>query len=528
MIEEFHKQPTLPGFFLKETGAPLPEIPAVIGPYKIESLLEKGGMSILYLASHPETHEPITIKVLSPKYISHPEMLQRFKTEAEIISMTNHPNIVQMYGFGEWEGGLYIAMEFVQGISLRQYILQTPVSLVRALDIVIDIAYALCHLHSHGVIHRDLKPENILINEAGEVKVIDFGIAQLLTGVETQLQGKSPHLIGTPIYMSPEQRENPETVSYPSDIYSLGIVAYELILGRLSHGQIHIALMPSGIQKILHKALQPNPENRFQDVVDVIAAISAYKTSNLIQREKKVGDSISELAESMRRAQTALVQTTPPSWPDFEIGLALHQGLNLSGIYYDFLTPSEGEYAIIMGEAVTLGAEGLISTAILRGLVQSLSRIFREPEELMAHLNEAIFNDSKNQSFRLNYLLLCPKKNTFTYISCNYGDLWKMKPGEAPTVITNNNSLLGASSDTKFTAVHGSLELNETLILNTFATAPADSGGFSETIFEQTLVENVDRTPQKLVESILRKARVNAGKAFLERSLSVISILRKS
>src|SRR5271166_1002901 len=103
--------------------------PQNIGPYKIESLLEKGSMSLLYLGNHPTTGDPVTIKVLSPRFTSHPEAVKRFLNEAEMIAMADHPNIVKLYGYGEWSDGLYIAMEFIQGISLRQYLLQTPLSL---------------------------------------------------------------------------------------------------------------------------------------------------------------------------------------------------------------------------------------------------------------------------------------------------------------------------------------------------------------------------------------------------------------
>ena len=173
-------------------------------------------------------------------------------------------------------GDLYIAMEFIQGISLRQYILQTPVSLKKALEIILDIAYALCHLHAHGVIHRDLKPENIIISDSGIVKVIDFGIAQILSEKKDDIGDFKQRTIGTPIYMSPEQKEYPEGVSYPTDIYSLGIIAYELILGKLSHGLIHLSLMPKGLQKIFNKMLQSKPEERYHDIVDLISDLSAY------------------------------------------------------------------------------------------------------------------------------------------------------------------------------------------------------------------------------------------------------------
>ncbi|MDE3048213.1 MAG: serine/threonine protein kinase, partial [Verrucomicrobiota bacterium] len=182
-------------------------LPQQIGPYKVESLLSKGGMSVLYLGIHPTTSKPIVIKVLSPKYCKNKEMASRFLKEAAIIGMAHHPNIVRLYGQGAWEKGLYIAMEFVQGISLRQFIQQKSLTHQRALEIILQVAYALCHLHTHGVIHRDLKPENILITESGEIKVIDFGIAHLQGEAGTERITQKRKVMGTPVYMSPEQKE---------------------------------------------------------------------------------------------------------------------------------------------------------------------------------------------------------------------------------------------------------------------------------------------------------------------------------
>lgn len=520
MIEkDFYKQPTQPGVISHDIVPPTIEIPKKIGPYEIETLLERGGMSVLYLGTHPETKEPTTIKVLSTKYLSHPDVVKSFLNEAEIIAMTNHPNIVQLYGQGEWEGGLYIAMEFIQGISLRQHILQNPISLTRALEIIIDIAYALCHLHSHGVIHRDLKPENILITESSEIKVIDFGIAQLLT--ETDHTKKHRQLIGTPIYMSPEQRDNPSSVSFPADIYSLGIIAYEVILGKLSHGQLHLSLMPRGMQKILQKMLQPRPEDRYQDVVDVIADISAYKNSIVLSKERHAGDPVSEMAENMKRVQMTLLASTPPQWPHVEIGLAGHQGISLSGIYYDFLDISEGAYGIIMGQASSHGAEGVIYTGVLRGLVRALSRLTTKPTEMVTILNDILFRDSMNQNFALSYLVIDPAANQLRYISCGYGNLWQFKRGdESLKKITTNNPALGTSQEAEFHEVTEPWNIGDTLIFNTFE-------GLPEGLLERAILESKDKPPQKQVEAILRKLRASSAKLFQERSISLVSILRK-
>ena len=280
MVERsFYKQPTIPDLISTELESPLPSF---IGPYKIETLLSRGGMSFLYLGIHPETKAPLVVKVLSPSYVTHPEAVEHFLKEAKIIELTNHPNIVKLFGHGEWEKGLYIAMEFIQGISLRQFIMQHSLSRRRALEIILQVAYATLHLHSHGVIHRDIKPENILIGEEGEIKVIDFGIAQLHEEDQTPLQS-SPTL-GTPNYMSPEQKENPSQVTFASDIYSIGIILYELVVGKLSYGHINLSSLPKGLEKIAQKALAVSVKERYQKISEFIHDISQYLTTGELEK----------------------------------------------------------------------------------------------------------------------------------------------------------------------------------------------------------------------------------------------------
>lgn len=509
----------------------IPEIPKSIGPYKVEGLLQRGGMSILYLATHPATKEPTTIKVLSSRFLTYPDAIKRFINEAEIIAITDHPNIVKLYGQGEWEGGLYIAMEFIQGISLRQAILQSPISLRRALEIIIDIGYALCHLHTHGVIHRDLKPENILITETGQVKVIDFGIAQLLSEKNIEIPGNRK-LIGTPVYMSPEQRENPESVSYPSDIYSLGIIAYELILGKFSHGHIHLSLMPKGIQKILTKTLQPKLEDRYQDIVDFISDISDYLHSSTMQKEKKVGDQISELSEDLRVAQLKLTPTMHPEWNDLEFGLASLKMMSVYGIYCDsFILPNKG-YGIIIAESTLKGAEGIIYTAVLRGMIHALDHLISHPSLLISRLNTLITNDKNSQPLTLSYLTLFPAENKLKYISCGYSNLWRIPAStNIPLHIEKNNAILGSDTESEFTEITLPWEVNDTLILNSFAAKIDEKGVESEvsqSILKKTIQENIHSSPQKIVDAILRKITYVSVKPLRERTVILIGIRRKT
>ncbi len=526
--DDFHKQHTLPGIHADDVARVPFEIPKIIGSYKIESLLETGGMSYVYLGTHPETQNPVTIKVLLPKYLSHPEVVQRFLNEAEIIALADHPNIVKLYGHGEWEGGLYIAMEFIQGASLRQYIQHHPISLKRALEMILETAYAICHLHTHGIIHRDLKLENILITESRSIKVIHFGIAQLLTQKDDETSPPRQRLIGTPIYMSPEQRENPESVSYPSDIYSLGIIAYELVLGKLSHGKIHLSLMPKGLQPILAKALQPRPEDRYQDVVDFITDVSAYLNSATLNKEKKEGDRLSELSENLQQAQVVLIPHTAPKWAPVEQGFIYHKGLSIGGLYYDFFSLPQEMEGIVMLEPAAKEAEAIVYMAVLRGMIRSLIRLSYRPAELAYILNELVSQDSMNQIFSFCYLLLSPQDHTFHYISCgNYGHLWHFPAGvDTPRLISAANVVLGIDKNTEFQEVSQTWNVGDTLILSSFSSLEGDTKGFTEEMLKLVLVDDLSLPPQKQVEAVLRKAKMSAPKLLDDHSQAIISVHR--
>ncbi len=335
-----------------------------IGKYTVEGLIVRGSLSLLYLASDPETKVPLIIKVLLPKYLSDKDVVDRFLNEARIISLANHPNIVQLTDSGTWEGGLFIAMEFVKGTSLKKIFQHQPYTLKRAMDVLLQIAYALSHLHTHGIVHGDLKPENILINEHGEVKVIDFGIARLLTEEKTE---KPQRFLGTPIYMSPELGINPESISFQSDIFALGIIAYELAVGKISHGRIILSLAPKGLQKLLQKALQPRPEDRYMDMCDFITDLSAYIKSHEIERDKQGSDKFLEIFEKLEEIQNSLITKDIPAWAE----LATLQGMGLPGLYIDFFERDDKKL-IIVAESKRNEIQGVVSASIFKASFRTL------------------------------------------------------------------------------------------------------------------------------------------------------------
>ncbi len=501
----FYKQNTLPTLTdQEEDDAPLPE---KIGPYKIDALLSKGGMSLLYLGFDPKTREARAIKVLSPSYVNHPEMVDHFLSEAKIISLASHPNIVKVYDHGKWEGGLYIAMEFIRGVSLSQFIAQQSFSLKRSLSIVLQIAYALCHLHTHGVIHRDLKPENILIAEDGETKVIDFGIAQLHE--ESGASQTAGALQGTPSYMSPEQRTPPHLVSFTSDIYALGVIAYELIVGKLSYGIINLSLLPQSLQKIIGKAIAFSTEERYLDIVDFITDITHYMSSSDLQKERASHDRGMETLEILQQADLSLSPSQTPSWSDFDMGLARHRLGEQFGLYIDFFKLANNTYAILLAKALEAGPRASVSLGILKGMIQVLMRPKLQktepfsPAQLASDLSSLLYTENLKKPFAFAALKLVPLNDSITFLSCGLGPLLHLPQGsQSVRPLHSSNPLLGDEPISTFVETSDNWREGDWLVLHGFS---AEEMQALETPLSQSLVENALLSPLPVAHALLKR-----------------------
>lgn len=203
--------------------------PAQLGPYKIERLLGQGGMGAVYLGRHNETGTQAGVKTLSAGLSQDADFRDRFTDEIESLKKLRHPNIVQLFGWGEQDGQLFYAMEFVDGSTLQNRLeggKKLPWQEVIA--IAIDICKALKHAHDTGIVHRDLKPANLLVDGAGGIKLTDFGIAKLFGQTQITVEGG---VVGTADYMAPEQALG-QTVTNRCDLYSLGTVMFTLLVGR--------------------------------------------------------------------------------------------------------------------------------------------------------------------------------------------------------------------------------------------------------------------------------------------------------
>ncbi|MGA9978917.1 MAG: protein kinase [Candidatus Sulfotelmatobacter sp.] len=292
-----------------------------LGDYEVKSLLGSGGMGEVYRARDSRLGRDVAIKVLPSFLSADPERLRRFEQEARAAAALNHPNILAVFQMGTYEGAPYLVSELLEGETLREQIRRSRMAVRKAIDYGVQIARGLAAAHEKGIVHRDLKPENLFVTKDGRVKILDFGLAKL-----TQPQSSSEHdaptltegteagvVMGTMGYMSPEQVRG-QSADHRADIFAFGAILYEMLAGKRafqkptspetmtailnedppSISQV-TANLPPALQRVVHRCLEKNPEQRFQSASDLAFALDAlsdssgYSTSDVARAKPRGG-----------------------------------------------------------------------------------------------------------------------------------------------------------------------------------------------------------------------------------------------
>jgi serine/threonine-protein kinase len=280
----------------------MPDVAAgtlIDGRYRVVSRLGSGGMADVFLVEDQQLGRKVALKLLHRRFAEDPGFVERFRREAQAAAGLQHPNVVGVYDRGDYDGTYYIAMEYLSGRSLKQVIRnEAPLEPIRAIDITLQILKAARFAHRHGVIHRDLKPHNAIVDESDHVKVTDFGIAR--AGASDMTETGS--IMGTAQYLSPEQAQG-HAVSEASDLYSVGVILYELLTGRVpfdAESAVTIALkhvseapppparvnpaVPPALEEVVLWALNKNPADRPKNADELITALEAAKAAILAGR----------------------------------------------------------------------------------------------------------------------------------------------------------------------------------------------------------------------------------------------------
>jgi len=247
---------------------------------ELGELIGRGGMGFVFRARQRRLGREVAVKVLDPELSKNALFAERFAREAQALALLAHPHIVAVHDYGRAGELYYLVLEYVDGVNLRQVLKARTLSPEQALSIVPQICDALEFAHAHGVVHRDVKPENILLDRAGRVKIADFGLAKLL-GVEVPLGSltSTGQVLGTLRYMAPEQLEHPLQVDHRADIYSLGVVFYEMLTGEIPMGRFappsKKVRIDVQLDEVVLRTLEREPEQRYQHAVEVKSDVEA-------------------------------------------------------------------------------------------------------------------------------------------------------------------------------------------------------------------------------------------------------------
>ena len=248
-----------------------------IGDYTLVSKIGQGGIAEIYKARQDSLNREVAIKILSAEMTNDKEIVRRFERESIVVARLNHPNIVHVIDKGVTSGRYYFVMEYISGTSMREVIDSEKVALKTKLEAMVQVCKALDYAHRNGVIHRDIKPANILIDRQGNALVADFGIAQMIGTPDSEMTATDV-IMGTLAYMSPEQKISSTNVDQTTDIYAMGIILYEILLGKkpMGHFKLPSEIDPTidkRFDSILQRCLAPEAKDRFQAAVELKDAI---------------------------------------------------------------------------------------------------------------------------------------------------------------------------------------------------------------------------------------------------------------
>ena len=435
------------------------------GRYSIEGLVGVGGMANVYRGTDLKTGNAIAIKVLKEEFLDNEELVRRFKNESKAISILDHPNIVKVYDVSVTDKLQYIVMEYVDGITLKEYLRQRGGALTwkEAVYFASQVLSALQHAHAKGIIHRDVKPQNIMLLADGSIKMMDFGIARFS---RAQSQTVSDKAIGSVHYISPEQAKG-ERTDARTDIYSVGVMLYEMLSGKLpfdGDGAVSIAIMqisdkarplaevapdvPEGIRQITEKAMEKDPAKRFQSAAEMLDAIETFKKNPSIHFEYEYRN----MQDNPEKQISRVVNSAKPG-SNVRTGSARRAGAAASGTKKKKKNRKEPKpfamFPIFAGMAVAF----VIGAAILVYLIftNSNNLLFSNREDVTL-IN--FVGMTKDEYLASDYNKLLKAEFDETYDSSSAaGTIIRQTPGAGRTVKEKQKVTLTVSLGTEYVTV---------------------------------------------------------------------------
>lgn len=357
-----------------------------VGPYQIVGQLGQGGMATVYKAYHPELDRHVAIKVMHETFLEDQNFQERFRREARIVAALEHPHIVPIYGYDQYKRQPYLVMKFIEGRTLKEVLIKAPPTLEEVLHIITAVGSALTYAHEKGVLHRDIKPSNIVIDTDNIPYLADFGLARVLQAGESTMS--QDMVLGTPHYISPEQAQGKKDIDGRTDIYSLGVVLYELVVGRVPfsadtpfaviHDHIYTPLplptavnpeIPVAVEAVLFKALAKRPADRHATANALVEDFrDAIEESNLHELSS---DRATVAAVSIARLREQHQAEATPAYAPIRAAYITPAGVSSSSIHQ----PERYGRRWMIGGLVSFLIICMMSSVIALGAAENIQQI---------------------------------------------------------------------------------------------------------------------------------------------------------
>ncbi|MEE3428721.1 MAG: Stk1 family PASTA domain-containing Ser/Thr kinase [Ruminococcus sp.] len=392
------------------------------GRYEIHELIGVGGMAYVYRCTDTIDDREVAVKILKDEFLNNDEFIRRFKNESKAIAMLSHPNIVKVYDVSFGDMIQYIVMEYIDGITLKEYIGQQGILDWReALHLTTQILRALQHAHNKGVVHRDIKPHNIMLLQDGTIKVTDFGIARL---TDNQTKTMTEQAIGSVHYIAPEQAKGSKTDG-KSDIYSVGVMLYEMITGKLpfdADSAVSVAIMqlqstpemprkinptiPVGLEQITMHAMQKNPEDRYQNALDMLGDLERFRLNPNVHFDYKyfVDESPTKHVKSIKRTPKKVekpVEKPPVQPPRDDEAEDIEHKKQRSTAYYVLKS-------VIVTAVIVIAV--VMTAALFRGCVSAQATDVEVPNYVGMNIVDAKAKNPNNFKFEMKSRYVKNKK----------------------------------------------------------------------------------------------------------------------
>ena len=407
-----------------------PKAGQIIGDYTIIEKIGFGGMGIIMKAiDNKESF--VALKIIRSEHLKNQSLKDRFQQEMDIVSSLEHENIASILGWGvDNIERQYFAMEFVDGDNVRELLENNAINLNLALNIFTQLCKGLQYAHSKNIIHRDIKPENIIFNKDKILKIVDFGIARIDDEKSLSLTMTNVSM-GSPIYMSPEQKNDFSNADARTDIYAAGALFYEMLSGDMPGGLLRLDLIPRNLRSIIEKSIAYRAKDRYQSMHELIADIESYDNKKELIDDQIAMNQIAEHVKLRDASINSFYRKTPNKQSGLDIESCYIPAEGIGGNYYDYIEIDETHTGILVGNLFDhIDIESLLFLSMLRAAFRIYAIESTHPKDTFQKLNDFMSKDKFNNFAVLSYLIFDSTTKELSVSTAGYRPVKILKKDE--------------------------------------------------------------------------------------------------